>query len=208
MGTHYQASSILKKYGLKSQSFPFDWLFSSPDAILHCIQDNFDKFLDKSYYKSLEPKNGEARADHEFYKKFYNVDSFFAHRDPVKADDHQFFMRCVDRFREIVGGGSAKLFVMISGNHHDLVGTFEKLHEWVSKLDSANIIAIQLRDPMDGRSLRKVRAESHGDLYEFSPKSAEEGLGFPDLLDDLTVLKLVAEYQITQNARSARRSMG
>lgn len=208
LGSNCQASSILKKYGLKPQSFPFDWLFNSPLAVLHCINDDFKKFLDKSFYRSLEPYEGGDRADHLFYKDAYGVDSFFAHRDPTNLDDYQFFVRCIDRFRETIKSSRAKILVIISGNHHDLVNSFDEIHEWTAQLSCANVLAIQLRDPVDGRCLRKVRSESHGDLYEFSPNSAEAGLGFPDLLDDLTVLKLICEYKIASSAKSVMRSVG
>lgn len=208
LGSNCQTSSILKKHGLKSESYPFDWLFNSPRALMHSINDDFEKFLDISYYQSLEPYEGGYRAEHLFYKNTYGVDSYFAHRDPNNPNDHQFFVRCVDRFRETIKSSRAKLFVIISGNHHDLIKSFDDIYEWTAQLPYANILAIQLRDPVDGRCLKKVRSKSHGDLYEFSPRSAEAGLGFPDLLDDLTVLKLICEYKIASNAKSVMRPVG
>ena len=56
LGQLCQSSQILKSIGLKKCSYPFDWIFSSCDNILHCIQDDFNIFLDKSYYISKSDK--------------------------------------------------------------------------------------------------------------------------------------------------------
>lgn len=203
LGTHCQTSSILKRYRLKVQSYPFDWLFSAPSAILHSLSDDFKTFLDRSQYESLPLYEGEARADHHFYRREHGVKVFFPHRDPTTDADYAFFQRCVSRFRNAIRSDAAKLFVIISRDEHDLVGRFDELHSWISKIGHANLLAIQLREPNGGRAIRKLKAADRGDLYEFTPISTEAGTGFPDLLDDLSVLQLIMQYKIAASARSA-----
>ncbi|MBB3941611.1 hypothetical protein GGR39_003292 [Novosphingobium fluoreni] len=202
LGTHCQTSSILKKYGLKIESYPFDWLFNSPSAILHSVNDDFATFLDQSQYKSLPPYEGEPRAQHNYYLKNHGVEVFFPHRDPTTNTDYAFFQRCVHRFRAAIGSDTAKLFVIISREEHDLVNRFDELHDWVRKIGHANILAIQLREPNGNRAIRKLKVSDCGDLYEFTPISTEAGVGFPDLLDDLSVVQLVMQYKIASSARS------
>ena len=36
------SSQILKSNNLKKCSYPFDWIFSNSDIILHCLEDNFN----------------------------------------------------------------------------------------------------------------------------------------------------------------------
>ena len=49
LGERCYTSSLLKRNKLKKESYPFDWIFSNLDMILHCIFDNFETFLNKNY---------------------------------------------------------------------------------------------------------------------------------------------------------------
>ena len=53
LGSLCHSSQILKRNKYKVCSYPFDWIFSNYDNIIHCIEDNFQSFLDKSYYQSV-----------------------------------------------------------------------------------------------------------------------------------------------------------
>ena len=48
LGNRCHTAYLLKKCNLKKTSYPFDWIFSDLYMILHCIEDNFNKFLNKS----------------------------------------------------------------------------------------------------------------------------------------------------------------
>ena len=52
LGNICHSSQFLKDNKLKKCSYPFDWVFSTCDSIIHCIEDDFNIFLDKSYYVS------------------------------------------------------------------------------------------------------------------------------------------------------------
>ena len=43
-----QSSKLLETNNLKKCSYPFDWIFSTFEMIIDCIEDDFNKFLDKS----------------------------------------------------------------------------------------------------------------------------------------------------------------
>ncbi|MEN3236539.1 DUF1796 family putative cysteine peptidase [Methylobacterium ajmalii] len=72
LGTHCYTSYMLKVAGLKVFSGPFDWLFSSCSLIEDCFSDNFEKFLDKSFYETV-PIDKRAhqhvnKCDHRYFK--------------------------------------------------------------------------------------------------------------------------------------------
>ena len=48
LGSLCHSAQILKNNNLKRCSYPFDWIFSSPNMVIDCISDDFKKFLDKS----------------------------------------------------------------------------------------------------------------------------------------------------------------
>ena len=112
LGTVCQSSNILICNKLKKCSYPFDWIFSNCKNIIHCIENDFEIFLDKSYYVSL-PEN---KCGHKFYN-----DRMFYHHDPLNNEDHyKYFVRCVNRFRELLKNKEHKLFNMIYINMNEI----------------------------------------------------------------------------------------
>ena len=57
LGNLCHGSQILKRNNYKKCSYPFDWIFSNCENIIHCIEDDFNIFLDKSYYVSIHVAN-------------------------------------------------------------------------------------------------------------------------------------------------------
>ena len=47
IGPYCSTADILKKHNHRLQAFPFDYIFSSLEMIKHCINDQFNIFLDK-----------------------------------------------------------------------------------------------------------------------------------------------------------------
>ena len=102
LGSLCHTSQMLKQNKLKKCSYPFDWIFSTSDVVIDCIKDDFKKFLDKSYYIS---KGGYAG------HSIYNSLNMFAHRDPLtNEDDYNYYIRCVDRFKQLLQYEENKLF--------------------------------------------------------------------------------------------------
>ena len=108
LGEICHSSCILKRNNLKLCSYPFDWIFSNCDNIIHCIEDNFKIFLDKSYYQDAQDKWGGDQCGH----KYYHV-NMFNHFDPWKEKDYNYYIRCVDRFKNLLQKQEHKLFTMI-----------------------------------------------------------------------------------------------
>ena len=108
LGSLCHSSQILKRNKLKLCSYPFDWIFSNCDNIIHCIEDNFNIFLDKSYYINVS----ESQCGHsKYHKKMFN------HRNPLNnINDYNYYVRCVDRFKILLQKQEHKLFIMICVN--------------------------------------------------------------------------------------------
>ena len=201
LGTHCLAGFFIKHYGLKRYSLPFDWLFSSPDAVLHCLDDNFATFLDRSHYISITERRAskEPGAEHRFYNQKYDVGDMFAHRDPLVPGDYRYVRDTVARFNTLIGSTDGKLFVMIVRPQHDAVRTFPKLSDKIRSITvNSAFICVQLREPTHQAGCRSMHLlQSTGDhsLYEFQPSSSELGLGFDELLDDMSIMRLVWQFE-------------
>jgi hypothetical protein len=50
IGPYCSTAYILKVNNLRTESYPFDYIFSSLEIVKHCINDKFNIFLDKKYY--------------------------------------------------------------------------------------------------------------------------------------------------------------
>ena len=114
LGSLCHSSQILKRNNLKLCSYPFDWIFSNYDNIIHCIEDNFNIFLDKSYYQ-----DNHCKENNKCGHKYYNV-NMFNHRDPRNEKDYNYYVRCVDRFKNLLQKQEHKLFIMIFINMNNI----------------------------------------------------------------------------------------
>ena len=91
LGSLCHSAQILKRNEYKLCSYPFDWIFLNYYNILDCIQDNFNIFLDKSYYINIS----ESKCGHLKYH-----DCMFNHHNPlINIDHYNYYKRCVDRFK-------------------------------------------------------------------------------------------------------------
>uniref|UniRef100_A0A6C0AP82 Papain-like cysteine peptidase n=1 Tax=viral metagenome TaxID=1070528 RepID=A0A6C0AP82_9ZZZZ len=118
LGSLCQSSQILKNNNLKKCSYPFDWIFSNVNNILHCIDDGFNTFLDKSYYINISDK----QCGHSYYNKL-----MFNHHNPLtNEDDYNYYVRCVNRFKELLRREEYKLFIMIIVNNDNFDENIKK----------------------------------------------------------------------------------
>ena len=107
IGPYCATADLLKTNNLRTESYPFDYIFSSLEMVKHCIDDKFNIFLDKKYYT---PGNFYNSTRHSFYCKF--LDTLILHQHHVK-----------DNYSNDYKVSSGNLF-----NHHNLIednGTYE-----------------------------------------------------------------------------------
>jgi hypothetical protein len=111
LGPICQSSNILKQNKLKMYSYPFDWIFSTPEIISHCLEDDFNAFLNKSNYTKISIN----QCGHLCYHK-----QMFYHHNPLMCEnDYNYFVRCVIRFKQLLVDDTFKLFLMIFVNYND-----------------------------------------------------------------------------------------
>lgn len=103
IGDHCATTNLLKKFGLRAFSGPFDWLFTSIPMVLECVADDFCYFLDRSYYKTAPSLLGQGdfsdAYDHEYFKNKFGIERMFNHHNPSTQSVYEHFVRCVDRFK-------------------------------------------------------------------------------------------------------------
>lgn len=110
-GSLCHTAQILKTNNFKLCSYPFDWIFTSPTIINHCLIDRFNIFLDNSYYVNIKNRWNNNQCGHSVYHP-----DMFNHRDPRKNNDHEYYKRCVIRFNTLIESTNNKLFIMLIPN--------------------------------------------------------------------------------------------
>lgn len=110
LGQNCNASWYLKATENKRASYPFDWIFTTPEFIKDMLSDNFEALLNKDLLISRG-----LDAGHERYHGW-----LFGHRNPASsAADHAFFHRCVERWNELMLSQKPVLFVTVVLNESD-----------------------------------------------------------------------------------------
>lgn len=93
LGQNCTTAWYLKAIGCKLASFPFDWIFSSPDVVADCLEDDFVSFLDPR----LVTQADRGAAGHRRYHA-----RMFNHRNPAASPvNFEYYRRCVARFRDL-----------------------------------------------------------------------------------------------------------
>jgi len=92
----------IQEAGLRTGAYPFDWVFSSPEIIIDCINDDFKEFLDKSNMTGL------GGAGH---LKFHS--RFFKHKNPIVFEDnYTYYQRCCERFIEVINSDQKIIYII------------------------------------------------------------------------------------------------
>jgi len=116
LGQNCNASWYLKESELKKASYPFDWIFTTPEIICHMLEDDFSIFLKRDEMVPLG-----IDAGHNFYHA-----SLFGHRNPAKSDtDYAFIQRCINRWKTVMHKHIPILFVTIVLNEPEKRKRFE-----------------------------------------------------------------------------------
>jgi len=76
IGPYCASAYILERHNLRTNAYPFDYIFSSLEFVKHAINDKFDIFLDKQYYKNGSSNNN---MHHSFYSNFIDTEILKQH---------------------------------------------------------------------------------------------------------------------------------
>ena len=132
LGTSCHTSAFKIRNRLKFESYPFDWIISNPKMILHCLENDFKLFLDKSQYINIF----ENRSSHLIYG------DIFHHHNLLDSNDYDYFVRSVNRFREIMKSEEEKLFIMTFTNIKNIVNIIEFNKEFSKNTKNYTLLVI------------------------------------------------------------------
>ena len=180
LGNLCHASQILKNNNLKKSSYPFDWIFSNNNNIIHCIEDDFKKFLDKSYYVNISNK----KCGHSYYNE-----RMFNHHNPLNNEnDYNYYVRCVNRFKNLLQCEEQKLFIMIFVNmdnfEENLKNNIINFNNKFSKYTKNYKLLVILHIKNKENNYHAFQHKDTIDFLELHTLSSSNGLHFTDKNDN------------------------
>jgi hypothetical protein len=197
IGENCSTAWYLKELNLKNSSYPFDWIFSSPAVVEHCIETDFLHYLNKSQmYESTDKKH----AGHSLYHT-----SMFNHRSPLKSDeDYEYYVRCCERFRLLMASDRHCLFVLTLINEpkkrenwangftkdfpmpeNQNIQTTLPLLRKLSKIKPKSKFLIIDHYTKQKRSVYAKRISSNIFSVTFNAAGTSNGVYYTDIVDDL-----------------------
>jgi hypothetical protein len=192
LGTHCFTSGLLRRWGLRSSSGPFDWTFSSIGMVAHCVDDDFATFLDRSQYQPVPVEQRRAgpnanRVNHAYYLDKHRVEFVFNHHDVHLPEDYAHFQRTVQRFRDGLHSSQFRAYVLTRWHTDNFLDELAVLRTALARhASNYRLIAYSVRENQHPAAprLTPVLTEPDAIGYVFDPISLWEPLQFPDLLDE------------------------
>ncbi len=191
LGTLCHTSYFIKQSNLKTESYPFDWIYSNINVIIDCLEDNFSKFLDKKYYVNV--KNSPA-CSHSLYGN-----SMFNHYNPLKPEIYDYYSRCVNRFINLLNNSNNKLFIILNVNQNnnknidsDIINLYKLNNLLLSKTSNYKILYI---NHFSNRTPKYQFTQLHNniDLLDISTKSKSDGVKFIKDSDNIYFNQIITD---------------
>lgn len=142
VGHRCTSASLIKEMRHKFETYPFDWVVSKLDVLVHCIETDFEEYLRAENYvnKVSETFNlcdgvkTHVCNENIFYNKYYEHEYMpdkvenkigtygmklaLTHHDMRQEKDRQYFQRCVQRFKNILALPQQKFYLYV----HPIMG--------------------------------------------------------------------------------------
>lgn len=123
LGASGYTAGMLRRFGLRRWSGPFDWLSATPAMIREIIADDFRSFLDPDAWEAIGP---EDRPDgryfqcrHRRYEARHREACILHAADMTQEDGLAYMDRCVTRFRQSLHGLANKIVLQVAPEGDD-----------------------------------------------------------------------------------------
>ena len=203
IGCSCQTAWQIANADLRLYSGPFDWIFSSPLLVQHCLDDDFATFLDRpNYIQGASRTQWSPRT----YVDDLSQTVMFNHHDMGIDEDYGRIVRAVERFRTLLALPERKLFVMTMPHGLlDQVGRLALVEAFSRYTNNFRILLLGIETtPKDalGQDLGRsplasceVCDETH-EVWRFQPVSTNPGgLGYIDPEDNQAIHALLRGMQ-------------
>jgi len=204
LGSQCYCSSLLKNFGMRRWSGPFDWIFSNPEMIDFCIKDEFESFLDRKYYEFVPIHKREDEkyniARHTLFQKKFSIHPpIFNHVEAHTNEGHDYLKRCVGRFIAETKRPGKKLFLQIIPEKLSTEENFFSNVDSVRRISTEYaFLRIVIREGLSNGPFHKLEySEMKNNLFAccyVNMKSQWLATQFEDMGDDLIIARFVSDF--------------
>jgi hypothetical protein len=199
LGGLCHSAELLKRNKFKTCSYPFDWVFSNCDIITHCLENDFQIFLDKSYYNRIN----DNICEHTYYYKKGCGLNMFNHFNPLdNAEHYDYYVRCVNRFRSMLKAKEPKLFVMSFVNlttiDHTMTNKVVAFNNTIAKYTTNYTLLVILHTPNKQRQHHRVLRKNNILFLSLHTLSRCNGVAFDNNNDNVyldNILNVIYSYK-------------
>lgn len=198
LGSHCFTASLLRRWGLRHWSGPFDWLFSSVPMVTHCLTDDFKTFLDRSQYDPIPPEKRPHglqlnRVNHRHYLNEFGIEYVFNHHDAHLDADYTRFVRAVQRLRATLTGPRFPVLVVTRMQVGPALDDVAPLRDILAARSPRFLLLVYEIPYMSSGgerspSLSLLHSEPCCQVMEFRPRSPWAPLSFEDPVDEHIVV--------------------
>lgn len=126
-------SGLLKRFGLKRWSGPFDWCATSPGIIRAALADDFGRFLDPDEWRAIpledRPDGRFWQCHHPGYEREHGHPCILHNHDMTQEWGQVGLLRAVERFRTSIRSLASKLVLQVVREGDDPGGEFLRTAE-------------------------------------------------------------------------------
>ena len=191
LGSLCCTARFMQDHGLRPFAGPFDWIFSSPSMVSHCLRDDFKLFLEPEQYHSVDMS--DCTAGHALYSEMIGKKTVFNHHNPLTPHDYEHFIRAVTRFKVVLTSPLPKLLLLVTKTpppREEVADLFSTLLDRPGT-QNFELLVVDLRTcpggsaPTSNLVVHQRSAEQNAALhfYEMRCRAAHSGVVFLDALD-------------------------
>ena len=196
LGNYCFSAALLNMIKARDRALPFDWLFTTPKATTEILKNDFQNFLDPKYYVDIHdvaPAHGGRQAGHSLYHK-----NFFNHKNPREKVDYDYYVRCVDRFREFIKIEDKKLFICSYKNLENkmddsLMSDIFELNKVLSEITQNYHLLCHINYPNSKDLKHEITEMGNVTFFELYTKQDNHGLGYGNDEDNEIFFKIFNE---------------
>jgi len=111
-------AGTLKSVNLRTQAYPFDWIFSSLSMVKDCIETGFSNFLNKDFLV----KTGATSSTNTHYKCCQ--ENIFNHHDLTDESTYNTYKRRCERFMNTLKHKGMYMLYMVKDTEEEAYGNF------------------------------------------------------------------------------------
>jgi hypothetical protein len=206
IGNFCHSAMALKNSGLRRFASPFDWLFSKPDMIASCIEDDFECFMDRSQYVPV-PENERHDPNSNFcrhleFQRKFGITFVFNHHRPYEEKDYLYFSRAVERFRSLLDSNHWKLFLQVNSQPSKPERNQRLLKTLRDRTSNFVLVALDFKvtnpeGEADANLGIGTTRPSHDSLHiEMTVRKPTNGVIFPTEIDNIRLKSILRSFRM------------